>query len=102
MNSVLVDASSQKVSEEIELEFSTYLDDSEEWEAIFCGNQEGRVGLEQIQGWRYRAFGRVVSINPVVVDCSFFQVEDVECSSDPRLIGEPVTFIISRLGGRTV
>ncbi len=92
-------ASSPKLGEEFEFEFSPFLDESEEWEAIFSGNPEGYMGLEQIQGWRYRAFGRVVSVNPVVVDCGLFKAEGVISSSDPNLIGEPVAFLVSRLGG---
>ena len=92
-------ATSPKIGEEIEFEFSPFLDEEEEWEAIFSGNPENRMGLEQLSGWRYRAFGKVVSVNPVVVDCGLFQAEGVVNSSDPRLIGEPVAFIVTRLGG---
>ncbi len=92
-------ASSPNIGEEIEFEFSPCLDENEEWQAIFSGNPEGRMGLEQIQGWRYRAFGKVIGINPVVVDCGILQVEGVVHSSDPALIGESVSFIVSRLGG---
>lgn len=90
---------SPKVGEQFEFEFSPYLGEDEEWEAIFSGNPEGRVGLESLGGWRYRAFGRVVGVIPVLVDCGLFHVEGVVSSRDPRLVGEPVAFIISRLGG---
>ncbi len=92
-------ATSPKVGEEFELEFNPILDDDEEWEAIFSGNPEGRSGLEPLGGWRYRAFGKVVSVSPVVVDCGLFQVEGVVSSSDPNLVGEPVAFSVSRMGG---
>ena len=93
------EASAPKVGADIEFEFSPFIDENESWESIFSGNPEGRVGLEQLSGWRYRAFGKVISVNPVVVDCGLFQTEDVVYSTDPRLIGEHVTFIITRLGG---
>jgi hypothetical protein len=92
-------ASCPNVGEDIEFEFSPCLDENEEWEAIFSGNPEGRMGLEQIQGWRYRAFGKVIGVNPVVVDCGLFRVEGVVNSIDPKLIGESVAFIVSRLSG---
>jgi hypothetical protein len=92
-------ASSPTVGEEIEFDFSPLLDEEEEWEAIFSGNPEERMGLEQLSGWCYRAFGKVVSVNPVVVDCGLFHAEGVVNSSDSRLIGESVAFTITRLGG---
>lgn len=92
-------ATSPKFGEEIEFEFSPLLDENEEWDAIFCGNPNNRMGLEQLSGWRYLAFGKIVSVNPVVVDCGLFQVEGIVSSSDPSLIGEPVAFTVTRLGG---
>lgn len=88
-----------RIGEEFEFEFYPFLGENEEWEAIFAGNPSGHVGLEHLGGWRYRAFGKVVGVNPVVVDCGLFTVEDVVSSSDARLVGESVAFIISRLGG---
>ena len=97
MDEFSVAASAPKPGQEFELEFGQCLDDEEEWETIFSGNPEGHIKLEQIQGWRYRAFGKIIGVDPVVVDCGIFRVEDVVYSSDPRLIGEPVAFVISRL-----
>jgi hypothetical protein len=93
------EASAPKVGTEIEFEFDPFIDEDESWESIFSGNPEGRIGLEQLSGWRYRAFGKVISVNPVVVDCGLLRTEGVVSSSDPRLIGEPVAFIITRLSG---
>lgn len=88
-----------RIGEEFEFEFYPFLDEDEEWESIFSGNPSGRIGLEHLGGWRYRAFGTIVGVSPVVVDCGLFTVEDVVSSSDARLVGESVAFIISRLGG---
>lgn len=87
-----------KPGELCEVEFSPYLDEDEAWEDIFAGNPDKLVLIEQIKGWRYRAFGKIINVNPVVVDCGLLQVEDVVCSTDPRLIGEYVAFGITRLG----
>ena len=84
---------------DIEFEFSPTLDEEESWEHIFAGNPEKKAGLERICGWKYRAYGKVVSINPVVVDCGLLKVEAVIHSNDPKVIGESVAFTISRLGG---
>jgi len=90
---------SPKVGDEFDFDMTAELLDIEEWEDIFNGNPEGKIGLEQIEGWRYRAFGKVVSVNPVLVDCGLIQVEGLVNSSDPKLIGESVAFTVSRLGG---
>jgi len=87
-----------KTGELCEVEFNTYLDEDETWEEIFAGNPDKLGLIEQIEGWRYRAFGKIISVNPVVVDCGLLQVEGVVCSTDPRLIGEYVAFSITRLG----
>ena len=87
-----------KTGELCEVEFSPYLDEDETWEDIFAGNPDKLVLIEQIEGWRYRAFGKIISVNPMVVDCGLLQVEGLVCSTDPRLIGEYVAFSITRLG----
>lgn len=87
-----------QTGEPCEVEFNPYLDDVESWEDIFTGNPDKLVLIEQVEGWRYRAFGKITSVNPVVVDCGLLQVEDVVCSTDPRLIGQYVAFVITRLG----
>lgn len=87
-----------QAGEPCEVEFSPYLDEDESWEEIFSGNPGKLVLIEQVEGWRYRAFGKIISVNPVVVDCGLLQVEGVVCSTDPRLVGEYVAFVITRLG----
>ena len=84
---------------EINFEFSPLLDDNDSWESIFSGNPDNKIGLEQMSGWKYRAYGKIVSIKPVVVDCGLLKIEEVINSNDPNVIGESVAFTISRLGG---
>ena len=94
----LVDSSTPGIGDDFDVELSaSLLDDDEPWEVIFSGNPDRRKVLEHIEGWRYRAFGEVVSIDPVVVDCGMIQIPDVFHSSDPRVVGEFVAFMITRL-----
>ena len=69
----------------------------EAWEQMFAANPEGRQCLVPLGGWRYRAYGRVVGVQPVVVDCGVLQVEDVVNSQDPALLGATLAFTIARL-----
>ncbi|WP_413664929.1 hypothetical protein ACG1BZ_06675 [Microbulbifer sp. CNSA002] len=85
-----------------EFEFSNMLDEEESWESIFQGNPEKKKCLEQVHGWKYRAFGQIVSINPVKVDCGVLVEEDVLHTNDPKVVGEFVAFTISRLGGYAI
>jgi hypothetical protein len=88
-----------KIGEEFEFEFSSFIDEDEPWEEIFSGNPEHRKELKSIAGWKYKAFGQVMQINPVVVDCGLFQIEGIVSSNDQGLVGEWVAFTITRLGG---
>ncbi|MCH7388704.1 hypothetical protein MMO39_15575 [Acinetobacter modestus] len=87
-----------KINSLFDFEWTIELSDDESWDEIFANNSKQKYGLEHIGGWRYRAFGRIVAVHPVVVDCLVLQVEDVILSSDECLIGEWVGFTISRLG----
>ena len=98
MNWLLIVKPMPKVGDAFEFEFSTMLDEEESWGSIFHGNPERKKCLEQIQGWKYRAFGEVISIDPVKIDCGVLIEEDVFHSHDPKVIGEYVAFNISRLG----
>ena len=93
----LDDQSSPRVGDEFEIDLHTELAD-ESWEEIFSGNSDKRIGLDHIEGWRYRAFGKIVSINPVSIDCGLYIEDDVIDTNDSRVIGEYVSFTIERLG----
>ena len=85
------------ISEEFDIELSAQLNEDESWESIFTGNSNCRKTLERITGWIYRAFGEVLSIAPVVVDCGVMHIPDVFHSNDPRVIGSFVSFTVTRL-----
>jgi len=90
--------SAPEVGDDFEVELSaTLLGDDESWEVMFGGNPDKRKALDHIEGWSYRAFGQVTSIDPVVVDCGMIQIPDVFCSHDLRVIGEFIAFTINRL-----
>ena len=84
---------------EFEYEFSNFVDEDESWEEIFSSNPEQKIGIEQIQGWKYRAYGKIIDINPVRIDCGLFIEDGVIDTHDARVIGEYVAFTITRLGG---
>ena len=83
---------------DFEIEFTVTLSDQECWEEVFDANLERKTGVEWIDGWEYMAFGEVVSISPVRVNCGLFEVEDVVHTTDSRVVGEFVGFRIARLG----
>ncbi len=56
-----------------------------------------RYGLERIEGWSYRAFGKVIGIKPIRVDCGLYVQENVVYTNDERVVGEFVSFVVTRL-----
>lgn len=81
-----------------DFDWSIECSDDESWNEIFTNNSEQKYGLVHLTGWAYYAFGQIICVNPVVVDCQVLLVEDVVVSNDERLVGEWVGFTISRLG----
>ena len=88
--------------EEFDYQFSNVVDESESWESILNGNPDRISGVERVQGWEYRCFGKVVQIDPVIVDCGLFRQERVFDSHDPKVVGEFVAFTVTMLGGYRV
>ena len=89
--------SAPSIGEEFEVELSAQLDEEESWESIFSGNPDHHKKLVRIAGWSYRAYGEVLSIDPVLVDCGVIQIPDVFHSHDPRVVGSFVAFTVTRL-----
>ncbi len=86
-----------ELDEEFEIEISAQTEDESSWEAMFGGNPNKAKDIEPLKGWSYRAFGQIVSIHPVVVDCGILSVPDVLHTNDSRVVGEFIAFTISRL-----
>jgi hypothetical protein len=91
-----------KPGDEFEFEFSNELDGNEPWEDLFCGNPDKRTGIEQIEAWEYLAFGKIISVDPVQVDCGVFVQPNVLHTHDPLIVGEFIGFKILRLGGYAI
>jgi hypothetical protein len=64
---------------------------------MFSSNPENKKELEHQSGWRYRAYGIITSINPVLVDVGLLEIEAPINSNDEKLVGESVAFTIDRL-----
>ncbi|MBS3820625.1 MAG: hypothetical protein KGY81_02550 [Phycisphaerae bacterium] len=81
----------------IDITLSSLSFSDETWEQIFTGNPDKLKRLESLGGWRYRAYGQVRSIDPMVVDCGVDIADDVVSTHDPRVVGEYVAYTIDRL-----
>lgn len=103
MDEITLDAATMpKEGNSFEFEFANLLDEGESWEFIFQSNPDKKKCIEQIEGWKYRAFGKIISIDPVKVDCGVLLEEGVIHTHDPKVVGEYVAFTISRLGGYAI
>ena len=76
------------------MSLSTVLDDSWSWEDMFAANPDQRIGLEPVEGYSYLAFGRILSIDPVHIDCGLLIEERALYTHDPRVVGDFVGFKI--------
>jgi hypothetical protein len=84
--------------DEVEIEFSIgSLYDEETWGDMFNGNPHKEFKLVNTEGWSYRAYGEIVSLNPVLVHCGIEQFEGVLATNDERCIGAFIAFNIQRL-----
>jgi len=85
------------VGDHFDVELSAMVDDDSTWEEMFADNPDKKKCLMPIEGWSYRAFGQIVSIDPVVVDCGILSIPEVLHTNDSRVIGEFIAFTVSRL-----
>lgn len=70
-----------------------------QWDVMFSENKDKIKDLiiKSIGTWSYSAYGQVLSVNPVIVDCGIGEFHLGYLSRDERLIGEYIFFDISRL-----
>ena len=86
------------IGDEIDVEISAGLyDENESWETIFNGNPQKEKKIEPLGGWRYRVFGVVCSVSPVLVDAGQMQLEIPVTTHDEKVIGEFIAFRVERL-----
>lgn len=97
----LFGGSSISPGQRIEIELEAQVWDPGEWDEVFYSNPEKKKALVRLGGWRYLAFGQIVSVNPVVCDCGLIQADGPIRTHDPRCIGEYVGFKIQRIDART-
>ncbi len=69
------------------------------WEVMFSENKNEVKDLisKPNSTWSYSAYGPIVSINPVIVDCGIAEFNLGFFSRDEGLIGEYIFFGIARL-----
>ena len=68
----------------------------ESWEEIFSGNPEQELRMVSLGGWSYRAYGKVISIDPPIVNCGILLPSPM-ATHDPAIVGAYLAFNISRL-----
>lgn len=77
--------------------YSGIEDESEEWESIFSNNPDKQKELKHLSGWQYRAYGKIISIKPVIVDIGLLETEAPFQTNDAKVIGSYISFTIRRL-----
>lgn len=70
-----------------------------QWDVMFSENKDKIKDLiiKSDSTWSYSAYGQVLSVNPVIVNCGVGEFDLGYLSRDERLIGEYIFFDISRL-----
>ena len=71
-------------------------DQEESWEEIFSGNPDLELKMVPLGGWSYRAYGKVVSIDPPLVNCGILLPSPI-VTHDPTVVGAYLAFNIFRL-----
>ena len=70
-----------------------------EWKTIFQENMHKKLKLEKNANdeWHYNGYGKILSINSVIVDFSDIKLEVEISSNDHKIIGKYVFCNITRL-----
>jgi len=79
-----------------DVEFTALCLGDEEWEDIFSGNPHKKKELVRKGCWSYQAYGEIVQVAPVIIDCGI-EIEVPVSTHDERCIGEFISIEISRL-----
>jgi hypothetical protein len=82
---------------EFDIELSPLCLGEEGWDQVFCGNPDKKMDIERLEGWEYIAFGKIIQLNPVVIDCGILTLENEIHTHDERCMGEYVAMKITRL-----
>ncbi len=73
------------------------LNDDLTWDEMFSINKNHESKLEHKSFWAYNAYGRILSINPIMVEVGPIKLEIGDFIEDERYIGKYIFFIIERL-----
>lgn len=84
------------VGAEIDVEIESLFDDVS-WDVTFSGNSNKEIKLVRKGDWSYEAYGKVLSINPVVIDFGEFELNTGNWTNDSKVVGEFVYWKIERL-----
>ncbi|WP_051560522.1 hypothetical protein [Clostridium beijerinckii] len=70
-----------------------------QWDVMFSENKDKIKDLIiKLNGiWSYSAYGQILTVNPIMVDCGIGKFDLGYISRDERLVGEYIFFNISRL-----
>jgi hypothetical protein len=79
------------------VEFSCLDGLTQTWEGAFQGNPNEEMKLEHVAIWKYRAYGKITSIDPTTIDTGLLKLEAGPRTNDKRCIGEYVMVEIDRL-----
>jgi hypothetical protein len=85
------------IGDEFEVKLSAEVDHSWSWDQMFSANPEQKIGLEPLDGCAYCAFGRILSVDPVRIDCGILVEERAIHTHDDRVIGDFVGFRVEVL-----
>ena len=69
------------------------------WDVMFTENVNNvkELIIKPNSTWSYSAYGVILSVNPVIVDCGIAEFDLGYFSRDERLVGEYIFFDIARL-----
>ena len=68
-----------------------------EWSTMFSENSEKEIKVEWKGGWAYEAYGKIININPVLIDFGEFELNTGNWTNDNKIIGEYIFWKIERL-----
>ncbi|MFT3799764.1 MAG: hypothetical protein QM766_00965 [Burkholderiaceae bacterium] len=90
-----------EVGDTIDVEFSCLHGEEQAWEQIFGSNPDRLRQLVPTGLWSYQAFGEIVSLgdsgDEPQVACGVVELPLPVRTSDPRCLGEFVSFSVARL-----
>lgn len=80
---------------EVEFVYNTY--EHIDWQQAIVDNPGHRVTLDHEKSWSYVGYGRILQIQPVVVDFGLIRMVAGDWTDDRNLIGKSVRVPIDRL-----